>query len=120
MTFDPGKVMADVDKGASRLESAADTYSKAVLRFEKAENAYERAVQRQLVVIYDKAKKKGERTPAEDIRKALAHDAIDREIYAEYLESRAQKESLSVRFRALSAAVSARQSLLKSLSGMGG
>jgi hypothetical protein len=120
VSLDPGKIMADVDKGADRLEAAADTYSKAVLRYEKAENDYERAVQKQLLVVLDKSKKAGERVPAEDLRRAMAHDAIDPEVYAEYLEARAHKESLSVRFRALSASVSARQSLLKSLSGMGG
>lgn len=117
---DPTQALSDVDNGASRLEQAAEVLYKAVLRHEKAENDYERAVQRQLIVIEDKAKKAGERVPAEDLRKARAHDAIDPEVYAEYLESKAHRKALEFKFRGLSSSVSARQTVLKSLSGMGG
>ena len=47
----------------------------------------------------------------------MAHDAIDPEVYAEYLEAKAHNAALSVRYRALAASVSARQSLLKAASG---
>ena len=120
MSLDPTSLTADVEKGAASLEKAADSYSKAVLRAERAENAYEREFQKKLLVVYHKAKESGERTPAEDLRRAMAHELIDSEVYAEHLESKALKEAMAVKFRALQSAVSARQSLLKVLSGVGG
>lgn len=90
----------------------------AIERYEVAEAAYEKAVQTQLIAIYHKAKEAGERLPAEDIRRALAHQEISNEIYAEFLTTKATKEALQTRYRALSAAVSARQSLLKALGGV--
>lgn len=115
MTFDPGALMNAVDEGANRLERASEAYHDAVLRYERSEAAYERAFQKQLIVIHHRAKEAKERPPAEDLRRALAHEAIDGEVYGEYLEAKAQREALAVRYRALAAAVSARQSLLKAL-----
>lgn len=114
--FNPGQLIADVEEGAARLEDAAEKLHDATERFETAEADYERAMQTQLIVIYHQAKETGERLPAEDIRRALAHQAINSNTYGNYLEAKAEKEALAVKYRALSAAVSARQSLLKALS----
>lgn len=118
--FDPGALISAVEEGSARLEAAADQLHNAVVKYERAEADYERALQMQLIVIYHRAKESGERMPAEDVRNALAHQAINNEIYAEYLSAKAEKEALQVRYRALQASVSARQSVLKALTGMGG
>jgi hypothetical protein len=120
LTFDPGQLMAAVDDGATRLEKAAGAYHDAVLEHERAEALYERDFQKKLLVVYHRAKDSGERMPAEDIRRAMAHELVDAEVYADFLEAKAKREALAVRYRALAASVSARQSLLKSLSGVGG
>ncbi|MGH2761417.1 MAG: hypothetical protein ACRDLD_02365 [Thermoleophilaceae bacterium] len=119
MSFDPGEVMNAVEDGADRLEKAADAYSDAVKRFEDAQNDYERDFQKQLLVIADRARKAGERVPAGDLRSAEAHQKLDSKVYGEYLAAKAEKEALATRYRALAAAVSARQSLLKALGSAG-
>jgi hypothetical protein len=117
---DVGAVMGAVEEGAARLEAAGDELYKATLRHEDAHNAYERAVEAELVRIHHEAKKAGERPPAEDLRRALAHQAIDDTTYQHYLATRAEVAAKDKLYRALAAAVSARQSLLKGLGGMGG
>jgi hypothetical protein len=109
--------MSDVEVGAARLEKAADAYSAVVRVYEEAESDYEMAMAAERVRIYEQAKKDGERVPAEDLRESLALHAIPENIRLDYSTARANKESAAVRFRALAAAVSARQSLLKALSG---
>lgn len=115
--FDPGTTMDAVDHGADRLEHAADVLYEAIKRFETAEEALEKAEGKELVRIFHEAQEMGDRPPAEDIRKALARGLIDPVVYQEYLEAKVEKEGLGVRFKALTAAVSARQSVLKALSG---
>jgi hypothetical protein len=115
--FDPIATLTAVDEGADRLEKAADVVAEAIHRFETAEANYKRAVEKQLLVVHDRAKKAGERTPAEDLRTAMAHNAIDPEVYAEYLQAKAHHESVKAKERLLRAAVSARQSLLKATGG---
>lgn len=120
MSFDPGQVMADVDTGATRLEKAADTYSAAVLRFEKAEEVYEREMALARTMADAGIHASTGKMPSQDRRQDLALKAVQRdkpEVYTEYFAAKAEKEALAVRYRALSAAVSARQSLLKALSG---
>lgn len=119
MTFDPGETMSAVERGADRLEQAADVMYDATRRFENAENTYNRAVEAELVRIFHDHKQSGERIPAEDLRRALAHAAIEGGIYDEYLAAKAELSAREKRYRALAAAVSARQSLLKALGGLG-
>lgn len=115
MSFDPGQVMRDVDNGAARLETASDAYAAIVERFEKAENARDMAVAIERTRIYEQAISEGKKVPAEDLRDAMSLQAIDPEVRNEYAAAKAEKEAQAVRFRALLAAVSARQSLLKAL-----
>jgi hypothetical protein len=117
---DPGIVMQEVEDGAGRLEAAADAMYESTLRYEKAEAAYERATQTEIVRVYHDSKKRGERPPAEDLRKALAHAAIEPGIYEEFLAAKAELAARTSRYRALAASVSARQSLLRSFQGAGG
>ena len=111
MSFDPGQIMADVENGATRLEKAADVYSKAVERFEEAENVFQMAMAKERTRVFEAHEGK----LAADLRNDYALKAIDTEIRTEYAAAKADKEAQAVRFRALAAAVSARQSLLKAL-----
>jgi hypothetical protein len=115
-SFDPGQVMSDVEEGASRLEKAADVYSKAVLRFETAEEAYELEMAKARL----RADGQADKLPSQDRRQDQAlryvHD-LHADTYVEYFAAKADKEAQAVLYRALSASVSARQSLLKALSG---
>ena len=111
--FDPGRVMSEVEDGAGRLEKAADTYYAAVKRFEDAEAKYEMAMAIERTKVYEQHDGK----IAADLRNDYALKRLDPEVRTEYAAARADKEALTVRFRALAAAVSARQSLLKALQG---
>lgn len=114
-SFDPGQVMADVDEGATRLEKAASTYHDAVKRFETAEADFDMAMAKERTRVFEAHDGK----LAADLRNDYALMAIDEATRTEYAAARANKEALSVRFRALAAAVSARQSLLRALQGAG-
>lgn len=112
--FDPGATMVAVDKGADRLERAADAYHDAVERFEKAEEAFDLAMAKGRI----QADMSAEKLPSQDRRQDLALTTLQREqpeVYTEFFAAKAHKEALAVRYRALSASVSARQSLLKAI-----
>lgn len=120
MTYNPGQIFEEVEQGAQRLEKAADAYYEAVREYEEAENDFERELTKQIIAIVHESKQAGEkRPPAEDIRKAMALERIPQEVYTRYLTAKANREALKVRYDALKAAVSARQSLLKALGGLG-
>jgi hypothetical protein len=115
-SFDPGQVMSEVEEGAARLEKAADVYSKAVLRFEKAEQDFELEMAKARL----RADGQSAKLPSQDRRQDTAlryvHDLCT-SVYVEYFAAKADKEAQAVLYRALAASVSARQSLLKALSG---
>jgi hypothetical protein len=122
MSLNPGQLMSDVEKGAERLEKAADQYSEAVERFETAEEGYEMAMAKARTIadhasLNDPDIKK---LPSKERRQDIALTTVQREqpeVYTEFFAAKAHKEALAVRYRALSAAVSARQSLLRALQG---
>lgn len=112
--------MQSVEDGADRLEKAASAYHDAVKRHEEAEEAYEREMAKARIQA-DHASLNDEnikRLPSKERRQDMALAAVQREqpdVYTAYFAARAQREALAVRYRALAAAVSARQSLLKAL-----
>jgi hypothetical protein len=116
VSFDPGTVMSEVEDSASRLEKAADVYSAAVERFEEAEERFELEMARARL----RADGMSDKLPSQDRRQDQAlryvHD-LSTGTYTEYFAAKADKEAQAVRFRALAASVSARQSLLRALSG---
>ena len=61
----------------------------------------------------------GERMPAEDVRRAIAHQNVDAGIYGAHLMAKANREALEKRVTARRAAVNARQSLLRFQDGAG-
>jgi hypothetical protein len=120
MSFDPGQVMSEVEEGAGRLEKAADVYSKAVLRFEEAEQEYERILAFKRVETDISFEARTGKLPSQERRHDIALRSLHESepgVYTEYFAAKADKEAQAVLYRALSASVSARQSLLKALSG---
>jgi hypothetical protein len=111
--FDPGATLKAVDDGAERLEKAAESLHAAVLDAEKASQTYDEAYEKELLRIYDEAKKSGERMPAEDVRRALAHHRIESKVYIAHVETKAKLAAQEKLFRGLEKSVSARQSVLK-------
>jgi hypothetical protein len=112
--------MSEVEEGAGRLEKAADVYSKAVLRFEKAEEVYERKMAMARVEADMAHERRHNKLPSQERRHDLALHALyetQEGVCVEYFAAKADKEAQAVLYRALSASVSARQSLLKALSG---
>jgi hypothetical protein len=109
--FDAIGTMQAVERGASRLEQLSDKLAQAIRDAAIAETAYECEVEKELLRIYHLHK--GGRMPAEDIRKALAHEAVPDGVHAAHLMAKANLAATDKQMRGLSAAVSARQSLLK-------
>lgn len=121
MSFDPVDNMGKVERGAALLEKAADAYHDAVDAFEHAEEAFEREMAKARLAA--DAEMPGGKLPSQDRRQDIALSAIHREkpeVYSDYFAAKATKEAKAVKFRALSNAVSARQSLLAATRGMGG
>jgi hypothetical protein len=77
---------------------------------------YEQAFEVEVLKVYHEAKRAGERMPAEDVRKAIAHEKMEDEVYAAHLLAKANLAALEKRHRALGMALTARMSLLKALS----
>jgi Asp-tRNA(Asn)/Glu-tRNA(Gln) amidotransferase A subunit family amidase len=111
-TFDRGQVEVEVEQGAERLETAAETLYKATVRFEKAEEAWERIAlieEARVAQAIDTYGKTSERTRRGLVLKAYQSS----DVYLEFVAAKAESNALDKRYRALAAAVNARQSLLK-------
>ena len=111
----PGAVIAAIDEDARNLDTASKELYKAITKKADAERAYEQALRTQLITIFDESKSAGERMPAEDVRKALAHRKIDNKLWADYIVAVAKVEAMTARTRAITAAMNGRQSLLAAL-----
>lgn len=117
MTFDPTTVLYEVDQGADRLEKAVDVLTQAIEAYERVEDEYEMAMAvERTKVFHDDSY---DRPPAADVRNDLALQAIPQDLRVRFSEAKAKRESLTFRYRALAAAVSARQSLLKAMGDAG-
>jgi hypothetical protein len=116
--YDPVATMSAVETGAAKLADAANVYHDAVERFEEAEEAYEHemAVARTKADHASLNDEKIKKLPSKERRQDIALVWMKREkpdVYAEFFASKAHKEAVAVKYRALAASVSARQSLLK-------
>lgn len=114
---DRGSLELQVEDGADRLEEAAETLYKATKRFEEAEAKWDRKRLLEIARIYHDCKNEGDRLPGEDVRTALIMEIHgESPEYLEFIAAKAENEALDKRFRALSASVNARQSVLRRLS----
>lgn len=107
--------MRQVEGGADRLEAAADGLYRATKQAAEAEAVYDEAYEKELLTIYHEAKRAGDRMPAEDVRRAIAHEALDDGIYAAHLLAKAELAAGEKLMKGLLAATSARQSVLRAL-----
>ena len=116
---DPGELEVTVEEGASRLEAAAEALYHAHRQASEAELAYDKAFEIELLRIYDAAKQAGERMPAEDVRRAIAHRSMGEEAYTRHMKAKGELAGQEKLFKGLSGAVNARQSLLRYVGGGG-
>lgn len=115
-SLDVGQLQVDLEQGAERLEKAAEALYGATLAYEKAEEAWERVRLLELANIYEEHERQGKRMPNERVQNGLVlRTFATDEVYITFRETKAAKEALDVRYRALAAATSARQSLLKAM-----
>jgi len=115
----PGPLMDAVEKGAGRLEKASDDLYRAVKAAQQAEHAYEQQFEKELLTIYNDSQRKGERMPAEDVRRAIAHKNVDDKVYAQHLLAKAELAAQEKLFKGIEKAVSARQSVLRAFGAQG-
>lgn len=108
----PYALMAEIERNARELDAGGRTLAKAITEFARVTQTYEAAIESEKIRIFDAAKHAGERMPAEDIRTAMAHRAVDSGVYARYLSKQAEIEALKAWTRTLSSVLSARQTLL--------
>lgn len=108
----PYQIMADIERGARELDAGGRTLAKAITEFAKVTQTYDAAIESEKIRIYHEARATGKRMPAEDIRTAMAHHAVDSAIYARYLSKQAEIEALKAWTKTLSSVLSARQTLL--------
>jgi hypothetical protein len=112
---DPARVMLQLDTAARQIDATSKELGQAIKSRADAENEYRRLLEIALIEIKDEHADEGKRLPAEDLRTAMAHQRIDRTAYATYLTAEAKVNALTAFLRGLSAATSARQSLLSAL-----
>lgn len=111
----PHELMAQIEADAHSLDAGGRQLATAIRRSVDVTQAYEIAFESEKIRIYNAAKMSGERMPAEDIRNAIAHKAVDHAVYARFLTSQAEIEALKAWTRTVAAALSARQTLLNVL-----
>ena len=111
----PHELMAQIEADARSLDAGGRQLAKAIQQAVQVSRDYERAMQSELITIYDAAKRSGERMPAEDVRRAMAHKAVDHNVYAQFLIKQAEIEALKAWTRTTMAALSAKQSLLAAM-----
>lgn len=120
MSFDPSQVLGQVEAGANEIEKVSDDLATAIEAAADSELNYEGALAVELIRIKNDAARAGERVPAEDLRKAIAHKAICEQpegelLYANYLRDKAKAAALDKKLKGVLAATSARQSLLRAM-----
>jgi hypothetical protein len=111
----PYALIAEIDRNAREIDAGGRTLAKAIVEFAKVTQVYEAAIESEKIRIFDAAKNAGERMPAEDIRNAIAHRAVDSGVYARYLAKLAEIDALKAWTKTLASAMSARQSLLAAM-----
>ena len=111
----PHELMAQIEADARSLDSGGRQLAKSIQKLSGLEQKYQAAVQSALIEMYHVAKEGGERLPAEDVRQALAHRQVPKEIYGSYLAGKAEVDALRAWCRTMESALSARQSLLSAL-----
>jgi len=111
----PGDVLGDIDRICTELEAAGDRYSEEREKLARHEMLYEQAVAVELLKIYEASKDSGERLPAEDLRKAMAHTKIKGETWASYLTAKARVDALDKWIKTRQSILSALQSELSQL-----
>lgn len=119
-SFDPGRLIRDVDEGASRLEQAADALDTATRQFEELEEQVDLELAKLRLEADSTHLSEHGKLPSQERRNDIALTALKRDhpvLYSDFFAAKATVEALSVRYRSLAAAVSARQSLLRALEG---
>lgn len=103
----PYMVLDDMARCMAEMDRDRAEYRDALTRQASAKLAYEREMARQIVGIVNDHRSRGDRLPAEDVRKALALDSVDAQ-YAALLSSEADVEGLK-------RSIAVRQSVLSGL-----
>jgi hypothetical protein len=109
----PAHVLTDIQVVRGELRALGAQYTAARQALVRAEIAYEKAIAGAIIVLTSEYKKSGERLPAEDVRKALAHNAIDDEVWSTYLSTKAQVDSMEKLFKVHQSVLSGLQSELQ-------
>lgn len=111
----PAIVMQEMATLTNQMVQQRDQYY--VTRYEQAqaEIAYDQAMTEQNVLLYHQCKESGDRLPAEDMRKALAHKAIDPAVYAAHLSKKAKAEAMDKAIKINQSILSALQSELSQM-----
>lgn len=106
---DQGQLDQDVEKGAERLEKAADLIYQAVIEAGEAEAKYKAAEMTELKRLEIEQDGK---MPASDLRQARIFPKLSEEFYT-YVHTKTKQEALEKSTRLHAAVLNARQSLLK-------
>lgn len=89
----PSEVLGDIERTNNDLIVSGDNFGIKRRELAKYQLIYEQSLYKEQIKIYNKGKEEG-KIPAEDMRKAMAHLAIDPEVWKRYLVSLAEVESL--------------------------
>ncbi len=112
---DPVSLIRQIDDGARALDTSGRELGLSIKAAAEAEIEYERSMTIELLKVKDEYDAQGEKLPAEGLRTAMAHKRIKAAVYADYITTKARVDALRGYLRALEAATSARQSLLKAM-----
>jgi hypothetical protein len=108
----PIVVMEAINHDCRLLDRLGRELADAIRDQATVERDYELAIERVKLELFDEYKSRKERLPAEDMRRALAHQRVNPDLYGRFLMARANANALKAHARTVEAALSGRQTLL--------
>lgn len=109
----PAEVLSEIGAVKEALRKKVREFSDASDALVDLEVRYEKERARIAVRLFNEAKEKGERIPAEDIRTAIAHSEIEDGLWSSYLKKKAEVEGIKKTIGVMQSVLSAAQSELQ-------
>lgn len=108
-------LLDELEKSRASLTAMGATYCQVRREKARAQLAYEKAMGKEFLTMLHEANKEGKRPPAEDMRKAIAHNKIGSDVYSKFLLAEADVDATDRLIKVESSNLSGLQTELQQL-----
>lgn len=115
MSVNPADLLTAIDTDAKRLDEATKKLAEAITDLSDRQADYDAEKNKAMLTVLHEYEGKGERLPAEDVRAALVAQQVDSLVYKQWLAAKATVDAGKAWCRSRETIISARQTLLKTL-----